>query len=218
MFYVCVGRKITTFQNTKIELDLGGAVFKVDPMKLNELETHIKHILETSKGKVKYLNESISEEKEEALDKSYETLVKFVTQEGVKLITEDENNLRKITFFKNLLEFMNADLCLPRVKIAPRKIDEEASEKLLEDIKTYTSGILTEAKIANLVNTQDSKTMQGSLTAREVDLEWVIEYDNRLKNENANEVWKMVGEALEAALGPRESQLKVQEGIKTGGK
>ncbi len=121
MFYVCVGRKITTFQNTKIELDFGGTVFKVDPMSLNELDTHIKHILETNKGKVKYLDQSISEGKEEALDKSYETLVKFVTREGSKLIAEDEDNLKKITFFKNLLEFMNADLCLPRVKISPRK-------------------------------------------------------------------------------------------------
>jgi hypothetical protein len=81
-------------------------------------------------------------------------------------------------------------------------------------MKTYTRNILTEAKIVKFVNTQESKTMQGSLTAREIDLEWVIEYDNRLKNDNANEVWKMVGEALEAALRPRESQLKMQEGIK----
>lgn len=81
-------------------------------------------------------------------------------------------------------------------------------------MKTYTRNILTEAKIVKFVNTQESKTMQGSLTAREIDLEWVIEYDNRLKNDNANEVWKMVGEALEAALRPRESHLKMQEGIK----
>ena len=47
--------------------------------------------------------------------------MKFVVKEGNKLISEDESNLKKISFFKNLLEFLNTEISEPKVKISLRR-------------------------------------------------------------------------------------------------
>lgn len=66
------------------------------------------HIKNTIKEKFKQLTESVKDEEASVRrDDDYQELIKFVVAECNKLVEHDPNNIKKLRFFKNLLEFIN---------------------------------------------------------------------------------------------------------------
>lgn len=45
MFYYCIGKKIKTLQNTKLQVHMSEMIFKLDPKSLSSLDNHISHIV-----------------------------------------------------------------------------------------------------------------------------------------------------------------------------
>jgi len=60
MFYFFIGKKLQKVKSGKLQLKIASSVVELDYKKLNIFENHINEILETSKSKVKLLDQSFS--------------------------------------------------------------------------------------------------------------------------------------------------------------